>query len=341
MAEAFYTKYRPKEWDEVCSQDSIIKILRKQVETKSYKNSYLFSGASGCGKTTVARIFANKINNGCGIPEEIDAASHNGVESIREIINSANERSLDSEYKIFIIDECHAISAQGWQAFLKCIEEPPEYTIFIFCTTEIQKVPDTIKNRCQRYTFGRIKTDKIIDRLNLICEKEGLRDYQTGIEYIAKLANGGMRTAISYLDKCAGYDKSITVPNVLKTLEHYPYELFFRLTDLLFKNDTAGVIKAINYFYNEGNDLKLFVDQYLNFILDTCKYSIFRNCDLTSLPSTMTDSLNAICTYTDLDVRLNTCLETLLNLKNLLKNDTFPKNTVEVTFLLLCKKLNP
>ena len=152
--EALAVKYRPKTFEDVVSQNAIIRILRKQIELKQFKNCYLFCGASGCGKTTVARIFANAINQGNGNPIEIDAASNNGVDNVRQLIKTASERSLDSEYKIIIIDECHALTTQAWQAFLKCIEEPPMYTIFIFCTTDPQKIPTTIINRTMRFNFS-------------------------------------------------------------------------------------------------------------------------------------------------------------------------------------------
>ena len=124
-------KYRPSVWAEVTGQEAAIMILKQQILTKSFKNAYIFSGASGCGKTTCARIFANEINNGQGHPIEIDAASNNGVDNVRQIADNANARALDSEYKIYIIDEAHALSNQAWQAFLKTIEETPKYTIFI------------------------------------------------------------------------------------------------------------------------------------------------------------------------------------------------------------------
>ena len=154
--EALAVKYRPRIWDDITEQKSIVKILKRQIETKTFKNAYLFAGASGAGKTTASRIFANEINNHQGSPIEIDAASNNSVDNVRNIVKSAQERAIDCEYKIFIIDEAHALSNAAWQAFLKCIEEPPEYTIFIFCTTDPQKIPATILNRVQRYNFTKI-----------------------------------------------------------------------------------------------------------------------------------------------------------------------------------------
>ena len=153
MNTSLAVQFRPKTFDEVVGQETIIKILKKQVETQQFKNCYLFSGASGCGKTSVARIFAKTINNGVGEPIEIDAASNNGVDNIRNIIEEANKRSLDSDYKVYIMDEAHSLTSQSWQSLLKTIEEPPKYTIFIFCTTNPEKIPETILNRLQKFNF--------------------------------------------------------------------------------------------------------------------------------------------------------------------------------------------
>lgn len=168
------TKYRPQTFETVSSQSAIITILRKQLELKKYTNCYAFCGPSGCGKTTIARIFGNAINQGKGNIIEIDGASNNGVDNIRAIIEEANSRSIDSEYKIFIIDECHMITTAGWNAFLKTIEEPPKYTIFMFCTTNPEKMPATINNRVMKFNLSKVDTNLIRKRLEYICEQEGL-----------------------------------------------------------------------------------------------------------------------------------------------------------------------
>ena len=181
------TKYRPNKWESVVGQKSIVEILNQQLLTQNIKNTYIFSGASGCGKTTIARLFAMAINKDRGTPIEIDGASNSGVDNVRQIVESAKERSIDSEYKIYIIDECHALSNQAWQAFLKCIEEPPKYTIFIFCTTDPHKIPDTIKNRCMRFNFSRIESDLIYNRLLYICEQESFTNYNNACDYISRI----------------------------------------------------------------------------------------------------------------------------------------------------------
>lgn len=165
-------KYRPATFDDVVEQDNIKVILQQQLESNEVKHAYLFCGGAGTGKTTCARIFAKEINKGQGNPIEMDAASNSGVEDVRNIIQQAKSKSLDSEYKVFIVDECHAISLMGWQAFLKMLEEPPAKSIFIFCTTDPQKIPKTILSRVQRYDFQRISQQGIVDRLKYILEQE-------------------------------------------------------------------------------------------------------------------------------------------------------------------------
>ena len=166
-------KYRPRNFSEVVEQSATKVILQQQLSSGEIKNAYLFCGSAGTGKTTCARIFANEINKGQGNPIEMDAASNSGVDDVRNIIEQAKTKSLNSEYKIFIIDECHSISNTGWQAFLKLIEEPPAKSIFIFCTTDPQKIPRTILSRVQRYDFQRISQAGLVDRLCYILETEG------------------------------------------------------------------------------------------------------------------------------------------------------------------------
>lgn len=166
-------KYRPKTFDDVVEQSATKVILQQQLDSGEIKNAYLFCGGAGTGKTTCARIMANEINKGFGNPIELDAASNNSVDDVREIIQQAKTSSLDSEYKIFIIDECHSLSNQAWQAFLKLLEEPPAKSVFIFCTTEKNKIPKTILSRVQQFDFQRISTNAIAGRLTEVLKQEG------------------------------------------------------------------------------------------------------------------------------------------------------------------------
>lgn len=337
MAESLAVAYRPSTWEEVCGQQSIIKILSKQIELDTIKNTFLFCGPSGCGKTTLARIFANKINHNVGNPIEIDGASNNGVENVKNIIKAAQERAIDSKYKVYIIDECHSLTNQAWQAFLKCIEEPPAYTIFIFCTTDPQKIPATILNRVQRFNITRISTDAIINRLKYICAKEGFTNYEEACEYIGKLSDGGMRDAICTLEKCASYSNDLNINNVLESLGNYSYDVFFDLINSIIDGNENTVIRIIEYFYNQGNDLKLFVDNFFSFCLDVSKYSIFKTMDVVTIPNNMKDQLDRSINFDNAPKYYAYILDKLLNIKQVIKGDNNLKSTVIVMFLQMAR----
>lgn len=172
MSKSLAIKYRPTKFSDLTEQSAVVSILTNQIETNTIKHGYLFCGGAGTGKTTSARIFASMINNGCGTPIELDAASNNSVEDIRRLTEDAQTQSIDSEYKVFVIDECHSLSNQAWQAMLKTLEEPPAKAIFIFCTTNPEKIPQTILSRVQRYNFQRISHEGIVNRLKYIIEEE-------------------------------------------------------------------------------------------------------------------------------------------------------------------------
>lgn len=337
MAESLAVKYRPQTLEEMVAQSSIIKILTRQIEREEYKNALLFCGSSGCGKTTAARAFANALNKGEGSPIEIDAASNSGVDNVRIIIKDAQERSLDSKYKVIIIDECHSLSSQAWQAFLKCIEEPPRYTIFIFCTTDPQKIPETIKNRVQQYRFNRIPAEKIKNRLVYICQQEGFTNYEEAVDYISKISEGGLRTAIAYLEKCASYNKDLNINYVLETLGNYSYETFFTLVNHMIDGNEAPVLDILSSLYNDGHDLKLFVDQFLNFCLDVNKYALFKEVSVTRIPMSMEIALQNSTNFENASKYYSYILDKLLALKTLLKNDNTPRATIEISFLQITR----
>ena len=335
--EALYNVYRPHKFEDVCSQTSIIKVLKRQIELNQFKNCYLFCGASGCGKTTIARILANEINKGEGSPIEIDAASNNGVENIREIVARANERAMDCEYKVIIIDECHTLTNQSWQAFLKCLEEPPKYTIFMFCTTDPQKIPTTITNRVQRFNLTKIPTNQIKERLRYICEQEKFTNYDEAIDYISKLSNGGMRDAISLLDKASAYSTDLSIENVLTVLGNFSYRMFFDITNAIIDGKDDTVISNVENIFNQGNDLKLFIEQYLEFVLDLFKYSVFGNLELVKIPPTFKDDIDYIVGDSSSKNYFSKFVDRVLEIKNTIKYDTNIKSTIEVMFIQMCR----
>lgn len=337
MSQSLAVKYRPRTFGEVVSQESIIKILKRQLDVGDIRNTYLFCGSSGCGKTTVARAFANAINNGIGSPIEIDGASNNGVDNVKQIIKSASERSIDSKYKIYIIDECHMLTTQAWNAFLKCIEEPPTYTIFIFATTDPQKIPSTILNRVMRFNFTRIASDKIRDRLIYICNQEHYLNYEDACDYISRISNNQMRDAIATLEKCADYSTDLSIENVMNAIGSYSYDVFFDLVNFIVDGNTEQVINILNYLYNKGNDPKLFVDQFLSFVLDICKYCICKNCNVTKLPVSYEQALKNCSNFDSPEKYYCYLSDRLLELKNMLKNDVTPRDTLEVFFIRMCR----
>lgn len=334
-------KYRPKSWDDVVEQESIKFILQQQLDTDTIKNAYLFVGGAGTGKTTCARIFANEINKGMGNPIELDAASNSSVDDVRNIIQQAKTASLNSEYKVFIIDECHSLSNTAWQAFLKLIEEPPAKSIFIFCTTNPEKIPKTILSRVQRYDFRRISQQGIKDRLKYILGKEkNGTDYEwetDAITYIAKLADGGMRDAITLMDKCLSYSKDLTVENVTKALGVANYEYMMGLVNSVGNNDPGRIISIIEDVYSQGNDLKQFVKQFTNFVLDIKKWYILGDFKYLSLPNTATihEWLNGLEIPEEV---ISSLLQTLVYLNGEIKYDGSPKNYIESKLILLVQE---
>lgn len=336
MAQSLAVRYRPQTFEEIVSQKSIIKILNKQLQLDQLKHNYLFCGPSGTGKTTTARAFAKLINDNVGDPIEIDGASNNGVENVRAIIKNAQERSIEGKYKIFIIDEAHMITTAGWNAFLKCIEEPPAFTIFMFCTTDPQKIPATIINRVMKFQLTKIETNLIVERLKYICKCENVAYTDEAIEFIAKVADGGMRDAIASMEQCIDYGE-LNIENVLTVLGSYSYSMFFSLVNSIIDGKDSEVLEIIEDVYNQGSDLKLFVEQFLNFCLDVAKYAIFNNCSMVKIPSSMETDLKNATNFENASKYYMYLTDKLLDLKVILKNDTNIKDTVEVYFLKMSR----
>lgn len=337
MAQSLAVRYRPSQFSEVVGQDIIITILKRQLELKEFKHSYLFCGASGCGKTTLARIFANEINQGQGFPIEIDAASNNGVDNVKTIVANASQRSIDSEYKIYIIDECHMITPQGWNAFLKCIEEPPAYTIFIFCTTDPQKIPATILNRCMRFNFSKIKHHLIYDRLCAICKSEGLTNYSETCEIISKSSNGQLRDAIANLEKVLDYNKDLNAETTVEVLGRYSYVKLIDLVNNLIDGNEGAVLTSLDEASIFITDWKYFVDNLLNFCVDVDKYAIFNNIDITTIPSTYKVSVDTLINFPDNTKYYGYVINKLLELKNMIKVDNYPYYTIQTILLQIAR----
>ena len=336
-------KYRPATLDSVVGQNVTVKILKKALEKQQYKNAYLVSGSSGTGKTTIARAFANAINNGVGEPIELDCASNAGIDQIRAIVESAKQRSLTGMYKIYILDEAHAISTAGYQVFLKCLEECPEYTIFIFCTTEPNKIPATIQNRMQRFNIAKINSQEIRDRLIWVCQQEGFTNYTDTCELISKLCDGCMREALTKLDQCADLSNDLSLENTKIVLGESPFERMLKLTNFLIGKNEQYTLAAIEMLASEGKDLKQFIDEYLGFTLELTKYILFKNISVTNIPAYLensADGMTSVSYTTSFDGALdwfNNLSDKLLEIKNAIKYDTSVKYTVEAYLMQVCR----
>lgn len=341
MNKTLALKYRPKTFEEVCGQSVTVQVLEKVIEKRTFKNCYLFAGDSGCGKTTLARIFANKINRGIGDPIEIDAASNNGVDDVRAIVESATQRSLVGEYKIFIIDECHSITTQGWQAFLKGIEEPSPFTIFMFCTTEPNKLPVAILNRVQRYNITKIDQETIKNRLLDICAKENFANYEGLCDILSKTCHGCMRDAIMKLDQCADLSTDLSLNIVKPVLGILSYEAMFNLTWALQDKDELKVLNIINTLYNSGKDLRSFIEVYLEFILDLTRYMFINDINYTAIPAYLATVENPVVQQTlefpEIKKWLNDLTDLLLRIKLETRYDSFYKSTIEAFLIRFCR----
>lgn len=340
-------KYRPRTFDDLVEQYSIRTILDYQLQSGNIRNSYLFTGPAGCGKTTSARIFASQLNNGSNSYIELDGASNNSVDDIRKIIDEAKFKDLTANYKIYIIDECHQLSSGAWAALLKLLEEPPLKTIFILCTTDAQKIPNTILSRVQRFDFKRISYEKIVDRLEYILnqeikespldtsDEEEIKYTKDAIEYIARIADGGMRDAITLLDKCLSFSKHLTSETVTKALDFVDMNIMFDLTNILYNRDLNNLIELTESLYRDGTDIKLFTKQYLSFILNLVKLKATNNSKLTNLSNSVIQKINA----TEYDKNfLLLLLDWLLKLNELIRYETSPKTLFQANMISFIKE---
>lgn len=275
---ALYRKFRPNKFEDVKGQDAIVRTLKNQIEADRIGHAYLFCGTRGTGKTTVAKIFAKAVNcehpvdgspcGECAVCKaiaagnsmnviEIDAASNNGVDNIREIREEVAYRPTEGRYKVYIIDEVHMLSIGAFNALLKTLEEPPEYVIFILATTEAHKIPVTILSRCQRYDFKRISIETISARLQELIDKEGWDVEEKAVRYIARMGDGSMRDALSLLDQCAAFyiGQKLTYDHVLEVLGAVDTEVFSRLLRKLLDRDVHSVIEIVDELVMQGREL--------------------------------------------------------------------------------------
>lgn len=284
--QALYRKWRPTDFSDVKGQDHIVTTLRNQIKMNRIGHAYLFCGTRGTGKTTVAKILARAVNclnpidgspcNECAMCRaineqssmnviEIDAASNNGVDNIREIREEVGYSPTEGRYKVYIIDEVHMLSPGAYNALLKTLEEPPSYVVFILATTEAHRIPATIQSRCQRYDFKRITVDTISERLNELIEKEQLDVEDRAVRYIARTADGALRDALSLLDRCTSFyiNEKLTYDKVLEVLGAVDTSVFSRLLRCIMARDITGAIYLLEDVIIQGRELSQFVTDFI------------------------------------------------------------------------------
>ena len=286
---ALYRKWRPDTFEEVKGQDHVVTTLKNQIINNRIGHAFLFCGTRGTGKTSIAKLFAKAVNcehpiNGSPCNEctacraiadgssmnviEIDAASNNGVDNIRQIREEVQYSPSEGKYKVYIIDEVHMLTQGAFNALLKTLEEPPAYVIFILATTESHKIPITISSRCQKYEFRRISVETISDRLMELLGREQIEAEKKAVDYIAKAADGSMRDALSILDQCVAFNigKELTYENVLDTIGAVDIDVFARLLDCVIKLDVVGAIDLVDEVVWQGRELSRFVSEFTWFL---------------------------------------------------------------------------
>lgn len=334
------TKYRPKKFNDIVCQDNVKIVLQNQIDMNEFKQAYLFCGSAGTGKTTSARIFANEINKGEGRIVEIDGASNNGVDNIRNLIDNCKMKSLDGTYKVFIIDEVHMLSIGAFNALLKILEEPPKGTIFILCTTDPQKIPATILSRVQRFDFKRIPTQRIMNRLTYIIEKENqtrteqIEYTDEALQYIAQLAEGGMRDAITKLDTVLGFTQNITSEAVIKCLGLTSTQFILEILDNIIAKEPKNILGAIDTIFLEGKDLKLFIKDSIKVLIDVIKCQMGSSSE--NIPQSCQARVTNIIKHST-PGQLLSILDSYNSLYFKIRYEHNPKIFIESELLYLCK----
>ena len=357
---ALYRKFRPTEFEDVKGQDAIVRTLKNQINADRIGHAYLFCGTRGTGKTTVAKIFAKAVNcehpvdgSPCGECAmcksiaagtsmnviEIDAASNNGVDNIREIREEVTYRPTEGKYKVYIIDEVHMLSIGAFNALLKTLEEPPEYVIFILATTEAHKIPITILSRCQRYDFKRISIETIAARLRELIDKEGWDVEDKAVRYIAKMADGSMRDSLSLLDQCAAFymNETLTYDHVLEVLGAVDTEVFSRLLRQLLAMDVHQVIETVDELVMQGRELSQLAADFTWYLRNLLLVKSSDNMeDVLDVSSENLALLKEEAQMIDSDTLIR-YIRIFSDLTNQLKYATQKRVLLEVTLIKLCR----
>ncbi len=357
---ALYRKFRPNDFDDVKGQDHIVKALRNQIKSNRVGHAYLFSGTRGTGKTTIAKIMAKAVNclntkdgnpcNECSICNainnqtslnvvEIDAASNNGVDNIRQIVDEVQYSPTEGKFRVYIIDEVHMLSTGAFNALLKTLEEPPAYVMFILATTEYHKIPVTILSRCQKYEFKRMKVDTIIERLHELMEKENIEADEDAIKYMARCADGAMRDALSILDQCTSFyfNEKLTYDKVLDVLGAVDTDIFIELYYSIINQDVSKGINLIDELILKGKDLTQLIVSFTWFLRNVMLVKTSTDIDdIIDMPSEKVLQLRKMSVDVDLDSLLR-YIRIFSELSNQIKFATQKRVMVETAFIKLCK----
>ena len=357
---ALYRKFRPDTFEDVKGQDHIVTTLKNQIRADRIGHAFLFCGTRGTGKTTVAKILAKAVNceqpvdgspcNECPTCRaiqagtsmnviEIDAASNNGVDNIREIREEVTYRPTQGKYKVYIIDEVHMLSAGAFNALLKTLEEPPSYVIFILATTESHKIPVTIQSRCQRYDFHRISIDTIAGRLRELMEKEQIPVEEKALRYVAKAGDGSMRDALSLLDQCIAFylGQELTFDKVLEVLGTVDTEVFSKLLRKVLEQDVTSCIHILEDLLVNGKELGQFVNDFTWYLRNLLLVKTSEDAEeVLDVSSENLKALQEESQLIDTDTLMR-YIRVLSELSNNLRNATQKRVLVEVGLIKLCK----
>ncbi len=357
---ALYRKFRPDTYEDVKGQEAIVTTLKNQIKSGRIGHAYLFCGTRGTGKTTIAKIMAKAVNcenpvdgNPCGeCPMcqriaagnsmnviEIDAASNNGVDNIREIVEEVSYSPTEGKYKVYIIDEVHMLSTGAFNALLKTLEEPPSYVIFILATTESHKIPITILSRCQRYDFKRISIDTIAGRIRELTDKEQVDIEEAAIRYIAKAADGSMRDALSLLDQCIAfhYGETLTYDKALNVLGAVDNSVFAALLDAVIDKNIIGAIGILDEVVMQGRELPQFVNDFTMYLRNLM---MVKSADVPADVLEISNEALAVLKDEAEKIELNTIfryIRIFSELSNQIRYASQKRILIEVAIIKLCK----